>query len=190
MKSRVFLRMRCIETGRLSILSEIDMVDWHEVARIADKKLGGGLLLVSAFNSGRVNVMTIGWGLSGTMWRRPVFMVAVRHSRFTHQAPEEKGEFTVNIPSEPMKKIVDYCGTISGRSTDKLGDLGLKTCPGKSTTVPTIQGCEGYIECRVIGKVEVMSRSVIREVVASIYPSNDFHTLYFGEVLASYTSGQ
>jgi len=32
---------------------------------------GDGILLVSADRAGRPNAMTIGWGLIGTIWRKP-----------------------------------------------------------------------------------------------------------------------
>jgi len=75
----------------------------------------GGLLLASVGRDGRPNVMTIGWGLMGTLWARPVFVVAVRPSRYTHRLIEETGEFTVNVPRKGMEEIVEYCGTVSGR---------------------------------------------------------------------------
>ncbi|MFH1081419.1 MAG: flavin reductase family protein, partial [Pseudomonadota bacterium] len=54
------------------------------------------VLLVSQGYKGLPNVMTIGWGSLGITWKRPVFTVLVRHSRFTYHMLEESGEFSVN----------------------------------------------------------------------------------------------
>jgi len=167
-------------------MSKEETVEWQEIAKLGNQGYGKGLLLVSKTDTSRPNAMTIGWGLTGILWRRPVFMVAVRHSRHTHTLLEENDEFTVNIPSDGMDKILDYCGTTSGRSKDKFKELGLKTAPGRKTKVPIIAGCKGYFECRVVGKLEVGKDNIKKEVIASAYPSGDFHTLYFGEILAAY----
>ena len=58
-----------------------------------------GLLLGSVGGDGRVNLMTIGWGLIGIVWFKPIFLVAVRKTRYTHKLMEETGVFTVNVPS-------------------------------------------------------------------------------------------
>ncbi len=78
-----------------------------------------GLLLASG-RIGKANVMAIGWGLSGILWSKPFFMVAVRSSRFTFKLIEENGDFTVNVPRKGMEEIVSYCGTVSGKDHDKL----------------------------------------------------------------------
>jgi len=88
------------------------------------ERLDKGLLLASAGKDGRTNIMTVGWGLIGVLWREPVFMVAVRPSRYTHGLIEETGEFTVNVPKQGMGNTVTYCGTVSGREHDKFKECG------------------------------------------------------------------
>ncbi len=78
-----------------------------------------GVLLVSGRKE-KANVMTIGWGLLGRLWRKATFMVAVRPSRYTHDFIENTGEFTVNVPNRGMESIVSYCGTVSGKDHDKF----------------------------------------------------------------------
>jgi len=146
----------------------------------------GGLLLVSLGSSGKPNVMTIGWGLIGVMWRRSVFMVAVRKSRYTHGLMEENGEFTVNVPYTGMEEVTSFCGTTSGRNHDKFREAKLTVIPGKKVKVPAIKECAIHYECKTIGKLEVSAGSVSKEVLSEIYSSDSFHTLYFGEILSTY----
>lgn len=150
------------------------------------EKLDRGLLLVSIGRDGKPNVMTIGWGLLGILWRMPVFMVAVRPSRYTHKLLEEIGDFTVNIPREDMDKVLDFCGSVSGRDHDKFKELGLKTAPGKRGKAPIISDCIIHYECRVIGKTEVEPSKLSKVVLSSCYLAGDYHALYFGGILSTY----
>jgi len=82
--------------------------------------------LITAKADGRVNPMTIGWGSLGTEWNTPVFIAYVRESRFTRELLDKNPEFTVNIPLEGCdKKILQLCGTQSGRDVDKVAALNL-----------------------------------------------------------------
>ena len=145
-----------------------------------------GCLLVGAKKDGARNVMTIGWGFVGVFWRMPVFLVAVRHSRFTHEFIEDSDEFTVNVPGEGLDKAVGYCGEVSGREHDKFKESELSLMKGKKVNVPVIKECKIHYECAVVHKLEVKSGSVPADVKKAIYPKGDYHTLYFGKVLAVY----
>jgi flavin reductase (DIM6/NTAB) family NADH-FMN oxidoreductase RutF len=145
-----------------------------------------GLLLVSAKKGGKSNVMTIGWGLVGVFWRMPVFMVAVRPSRLTHEFIEETGEFTVNVPGEGMDDVVEYCGEVSGREHDKFAECRLSLAKGKRVRVPVIKECRIHYECRVVHKLDVAPGLVPANVKKTFYAHGDYHTIYFGRIMAVY----
>lgn len=146
-----------------------------------------GCLLVSG-GMEKANVMAIGWGLIGPLWGKPFFMVAVRPSRYTYKFVEETGDFTVNVPKRGMEEIVDYCGSVSGRDHDKFKEKGLTLAPGKRVTSPVISDCVIHYECRVAYKMKVMSSGLPEDIRRSSYPSGNYHTLYFGEILATYAN--
>ncbi len=146
----------------------------------------GGLLLVSTGSDGKPNVMTIGWGLIGTLWRRPVYMVAVRESRYTRRLMEENGDFTVNVPYRGMRNVTSFCGTVSGRDHDKFSETGLTAVPGRKVETPIIEECAIHYECRTIGRLKVSADTLDQGLLSEIYPSRDFSTLYFGEILSTY----
>jgi len=143
-----------------------------------------GLLLVTC-RDGKPNVMTIGWGFIGILWKVPVFVVAVRLSRFTHQILEENGEFTVNVPNERMEKIVQHCGEVSGRQHDKFSECKLSPIDGKETKVPVLAECQIHYECRIVHKLD-MNPDLIPDQWKSLYPNRNYHTLYFGQILQTY----
>jgi len=145
-----------------------------------------GCLLVGAKKNDTCNVMTIGWGFVGVFWRMHVFMVAVRHSRFTHEFIQDTGEFTVNVPGEGLEKVVSYCGEVSGREHDKLEECKLTLAKGKKVNVPVIKECKIHYECKVVYKLEVKPAEIPDDVKRVFYPKKDYHTLYFGKILAVY----
>jgi flavin reductase (DIM6/NTAB) family NADH-FMN oxidoreductase RutF len=144
-----------------------------------------GLLLVTCGKNGKPNVMTIGWGFIGVFWRMPVFVVAVRHSRFTHEVLEENGEFTVNVPTKDMEKIVQHCGEVSGRRHDKVSECKLSPIEGRKVKVPVLAECNIHYECRVVHKLDV-NPDLIPDEWKSLYTDRNYHTLYFGQILEIY----
>jgi flavin reductase (DIM6/NTAB) family NADH-FMN oxidoreductase RutF len=145
-----------------------------------------GLLLASTDGLGRFNVMTIGWGLIGTLWRRPFFLVAVRPSRYTHSLIEATGEFTVNVPAKDMEEILKFCGSVSGRDYDKFKEKQLTALPGKTVRAPIILECPINYECQVLYKVSIQREGLHEKIVQAIYPQGSYHTLYFGEILTTW----
>jgi flavin reductase (DIM6/NTAB) family NADH-FMN oxidoreductase RutF len=154
-----------------------------EIFQIMQKKLSQeGLLLTSSSKDHRLNVMTIGWGLVGRLWREPVYMVAVRPSRYTYEFIEATQEFSVNIPAEGMEDTVAYCGQVSGRDSDKFRERGLTALSGKTVKSPIIKECIGHIECQVIGTSTVRPERISSSVQQSCYSAGDYHTLYYGRI--------
>ena len=46
------------------------------------------------------NTMTIGWGSISVYWNKPVFIVPVRHSRYSYSILEKGSGFTVSVPPQ------------------------------------------------------------------------------------------
>ncbi|MEM2904701.1 MAG: flavin reductase family protein [Candidatus Bathyarchaeia archaeon] len=148
-------------------------------------KLRHGGVLLSCQGSMRPNAMTIGWGLVGTLWSKPVFLVAVRPTRFTFQLIEDTGCFTVNVPGEGMEEALTFCGTASGRTVDKFKEMKLTPLAGRKVGSPAVAECVIHYECKVIHKDRLTAESLAEEI-AAIYPRGGFHTLYVGEIVSTY----
>jgi len=149
------------------------------------KRLKTGVLLTTK-KDGKVNSMTIAWGAVGIEWNKLFFTALVRQSRHT-LGMLESGEFTVNIPvDDSAKKILSYCGTKSGRDTDKIADLGLTLIDGQKVSVPAIKELPLTLECKVIYEQKQDDNAIPDSIKKSMYPDGDFHTTFFGEVVAAY----
>ena len=159
-------------------------VDYMAVAEAAIKKIKSGAFLTVRAGD-RLNTMTIGWATIGFCWRKPVFMVAVRDSRHTFTIIEDAEDYTVSVPAGNMKEEIMYCGTKSGRDGDKFEACGLKTIPGQKVASPVIDVPGIHIECRIVFK-SAMDPVHLSADYASLYPEKDYHTLYFGEIVACY----
>ena len=162
----------------------MEPVDYLAIADdIIEKIKAGAFLTVRAGD--RLNTMTIGWAFLGFCWRKPVFMVAVRDSRHTFGLIEKASDYTVSVPTGDMKEAIMYCGTKSGRDGDKLAACGLKTLEGRKVASPVIDAPAIHFECRIIFK-SAMDPSHLAADLTPLYPEKDFHTLYFGEIMACY----
>jgi flavin reductase (DIM6/NTAB) family NADH-FMN oxidoreductase RutF len=149
---------------------------------------GDGLYLVAKGKDGPANAMTIGWGLVGTIWRKPFFIVAVRLSRHTYKLMEESDSFTVCLPSKGMAEALDFCGTKSGRDFDKFKELGLTAKKALQVEAPYIEECPVHYECKIVFKSEVTHGALPAEIEEDVYPNRNFHVLYYGEILGVYAT--
>lgn len=155
------------------------------------KAMKQGILLTSGTMEHH-NTMTIGWGMIGVEWGKPIFVALVRESRFTRELLDKTGEFTVNIPlGDVDKNILGYCGTKSGRNLDKFADLGLTAVESNQVSAPAIAQLPLTLECKVLhSQLQELSEEINPSVV-KFYPltgngKRDLHIMYFAEILDSY----
>ncbi|ADL13398.1 flavin reductase family protein [Acetohalobium arabaticum] len=145
----------------------------------------GAFLTVKA--GGELNTMTIGWANVGYIWGKPFFTVLVRHSRHTFELIEKTDEFTVSIPLESdMREELNFCGTKSGRNYDKFIECSLTALSGQVVETPVIGGCDLHYECKIKFTQVMDEDNLDADYQAEWYPEDDYHTLYFGEIVKSY----
>jgi flavin reductase (DIM6/NTAB) family NADH-FMN oxidoreductase RutF len=153
---------------------------------------GNGAFLVVEDGKGSANPMTIGWAMQGFVWQKHVLQVLVRPSRFTHDLLERTDMFSVCVPGHDMKKALAVCGTKSGRDTDKARECALAIVPGENPGIRIIRDCEFICECRTVAKMQMAPGKLFDggNISGKFYPAGDFHTVYYGEILAIYRNGQ
>lgn len=175
------------------MMKEIEVFDYAtEIMRA----LKTGILLTTKAD-GKVNSMTISWGLLGIEWGKPIFTTFVRENRFTKGQLEKNPEFTINVPYGDFdKNILSVCGTKSGHTADKIKDLGLTIVEAKNISVPAIKELPLTLECKVVYKQKQNGSDLTEENRTQFYPQNvssdfhgankDFHTAYYGEIVKAY----
>jgi len=124
-------------------------------------------ILVGANVRGKANYLTVAY--CGIMNHNPpTISIALGKSHYTNIGIKENGTFSVNIPSEELVKITDYCGLVSGHKVDKSEIF--ETFYGKLKTAPMIRECPLNLECKLIQTLE--------------FPVGE---AFFGEIVAAYS---
>ena len=172
---------------------EVNVFDYaNDIMKGVEK----GVLLTTQAN-GKVNSMTISWGMLGIEWNKKIFTAFIREKRYTREQLEINPEFTINIPiGEYDKKILGFCGTKSGKDIDKIGVLGLTLEEGEKVSVPGIKELPLTLECRVIYKQLQDKAAISKEDLQKYYPQDvdgtfygankEFHIAYYAEIVNAY----
>ncbi len=123
-------------------------------------------VLVTCGNMEEANIITIGWtGIINT--RPPMTYISVMPQRHSYHLIKESGEFTVNLPTKPLVKAVDFCGVRSGKEVDKFAECGLTAEPISEISAPLIAESPLALACKVTQIIELGSHHMfLAEIVA------------------------
>jgi flavin reductase (DIM6/NTAB) family NADH-FMN oxidoreductase RutF len=160
-------------------------IQYMSIAEDAIKRIKQGAFLTVKAGD-KLNTMTIGWAQFGWIWQKPIMMVAVRSSRHTFGIIEQAADFTVTVPKGGMDKEIALCGSRSGRDVDKLKACKLETSKGMKVVSPIIKTPGYHYECKIVYKTAMDPAYLDKKYDAALYPQKDYHTLYFGEIVACY----
>ncbi|MGQ9514437.1 MAG: flavin reductase family protein [Thermoproteota archaeon] len=124
------------------------------------------IVLVTCGNLSRSNIIAVG-AVSHACIDPPMLGVAIGHSRYTYRMMVSSEGFVVNVPRRDQVKIVDYCGKVSGKNTDKFASCNLTAAKSQKVSAPQILEFPINIECIMRKRVELGS-----------------HDFFFGEIAA------
>jgi len=142
------------------------------------------LLTAGDFASGKFNTMAIGWGGLGNMWGMPFAHVVVRPGRYTHEFMEKYDTFTLCVFAEKYAKAVQLLGKRSGRQGDKIAASGLTPVASAKIAAPGFAEAELILECRKMYRGVLDPRGFLDKKIDKHYPLKDYHSIFYGEVLA------
>lgn len=152
---------------------------------VLDQLKRGAFLTVS--DGKDVNTMTIGWANIGIIWNKPVMMVMVRKSRHTFDIIEKAKDFTVSVPLDVnLKKSLVYCGSYSGRDVDKFKESKISIRKSLEVISPIIKECDRHFECKIIHSQFMDHEKLEQDIKDRFYPLENYHMIYFGEIVQSY----
>ncbi len=104
--------------------------------------------LTSISKDKKPNVMACAWA-TPVSEEPPVVIVCVSKESYTSRLIRQTKEFAINIPTKKLLKELWLCGKTSGRDIDKFKKAGLKIKKARKVKAPVIDGCIGYIECKL-----------------------------------------
>jgi flavin reductase (DIM6/NTAB) family NADH-FMN oxidoreductase RutF len=131
------------------------------------------VVLVGAIVQGKPNYMTVGWA-SRVNFKPPMIAIAINKAHYTPQGIMENGAFSINIPGKSMVEVTDYCGLVSGRTTDKSELFELFY--GELQKAPMITECPLNMECKLVDTVDLPSNYLFIGDVVTAYCGQQFMT--------------
>lgn len=144
-------------------------------------------LLLTSGNPEEFNMMTVAWGSIGCMWSKPFAQIVVRPQRYTYQFLEKSDSFTLCAFPEEYRKDLNILGSISGRDGDKLKKTNLSVRKSSKVSAPSYNEASLILECRKIYIQDIDPKGFIDPDIQSNYGNNDYHRVYFGEILGAFT---
>lgn len=109
--------------------------------------------LVTTMVKSQVNIMTLAWHCPVSL-DPPLVALAIHPGTYTHELLRQREECVLNVPGRPMLEAVLACGTLSGRSEDKVAKLDLLLETGRSVDVPWIDRCLAHLECVIVDRLQ------------------------------------
>ena len=138
-------------------------------------------MLVAAEDGGRTNAMTASWGAVGEMWGKSVVMIVIRPQRYTKTFLDQTETFSLGIFPETQREMLNYMGTVSGRTEDKIAKSGLTE--SLVDGAPVFEESRMTFVCRKLFAQPMEEAAFLdQKTVDSWYPDKDFHTLYIAEI--------
>jgi len=143
--------------------------------------IGEQWMLISAKKDDVCNTMTASWGGLGVLWSKNVVSVYIRPQRYTNEFVDGSHHFTLSFFDESYKKTLAYLGRVSGRDEDKIAKSELTLINDENMVA--FEEAELIIVCKKIYKQQLMKDCFIDDSISSsVYPDDDFHYLYVGEI--------
>jgi flavin reductase (DIM6/NTAB) family NADH-FMN oxidoreductase RutF len=127
----------------------------------------GPVVLVTASSGGRDNLMPAGWVMP-IDFAPALLAVVLAEESFTRELVDASGELGLSIPPASMLEALYDAGQTSGRDGDKWARIGLARAPASRISAPLVEGCLGWLECRVVDRslAEKMDLFVCEAVAA------------------------
>ena len=111
----------------------------------------GPVVLVTAAAGGRDNVMPAAWVMP-VDFEPPLVAAVIAEGTFTRELVDASGELALSIPPASILDAVYEAGQLDGREVDKWSRLGLSRARASRVAAPLVEGCLGWLECRVVDR--------------------------------------
>ena len=119
--------------------------------------------LLGTHVNGKPNFMALDW-LTRVNYQPAMLGICVNRGHASNAAIRETGQFSVNIPTVDMVAVTDYCGIVSGKTTDK--SKLFEVTYGDLPAAPLIRDCPMNIECKLVQVVDLPTNTFfIGEIV-------------------------
>lgn len=143
--------------------------------------IGKEWFLITAEHEGKQNTMTASWGGVGILFGKPVAYIFIRPQRYTKEFVDATSHFSLSVLPETYRKQLNYLGTVSGRTEDKitLSNLTIE----KEENIPFFKEANTVFLCKKLVAQPIDESSFLDSaLVERWYKEKDFHTMYIAEI--------
>jgi flavin reductase (DIM6/NTAB) family NADH-FMN oxidoreductase RutF len=111
-------------------------------------------ILTCIDKNGKTNPITVAWHTP--ISKKPaLYGVSIAPSRFSYKLITESKEFAINFAPYEIVEKIHFCGTKSGRNTDKIKETGLTFSNSKKIKTKIINECYANLECKLYKSVKL-----------------------------------
>lgn len=145
------------------------------------KMLSNDWMLITAGKED-FNMMTASWGGLGYLYNKPVAFCFIAPTRHTYQLMEKGDTYTLTFYTETYRDALQFCGSHSGKDTDKVKATGL-------SPVMTPSGSRAFseawmiIECRKLISQSITPEAIFNEKLKEEWTGKQLHKMYIGEII-------
>ncbi len=123
-------------------------------------------------HEGKTNIITLAWHTPISR-KPPLYGISVSPKRYSYGLIQTSKEFVVNFVPYSLVEATHYCGTHTGRSTDKTCKTGLTLLPSKKLNTPLIKEGYAHLECTLKQTIPVGDHAMLVGEVVSISVDDD-----------------
>lgn len=156
--------------------------DPYELDESAFRMIGKEWMLITSGNKHNYNMMTASWGNFGILWNKPIASIFVRPQRYTYEFLEKNEYFSLTFFDSVYRPLLNKMGSESGRNISKMNVEGLDAVETENKVV-FFQQAKLVMECRKVYFADINPDHFIDKKIAGMYPGNDFHRMYMGEII-------
>jgi len=122
--------------------------------------------------NGKPNFNTIVW-FTMLNSNPPLIGITMSKSHYSNKGIKENKSFSVNIPSDDMVKVTDYCGLFSGAEVDKATIFNVFY--GELKTAPMIKEAPFNIECKLVNTIEFEETELFVGEINEVYSKKNYY---------------
>ena len=92
-------------------------------------------VVISVGEWDQANLITLAW-VARIVSEPPIISISIRPSRHSTSLIKKLGEYVINVPSLDHIRVMDFCGTRTGKKVDKWKELNLTKEKGLKVESP------------------------------------------------------
>ncbi len=106
--------------------------------------------LVVTKNAEKINMCPVNWQVVSTKYELPITVcIGLSHTSYSLDIIKATKEFTFAFPAKSQLEDAIYCGTVSGRTVDKIKHTTFKFEGSKKIQPPHVKDAVMNLECKV-----------------------------------------